>query len=88
MINYIKRKWLFLLIVAILLYLNYWVWFIFQLIKKGDNIMAPVTALISLVVSIFVLIAIWRIVMDLPAILLQLKGIRQLLTDIESKQLK
>jgi len=50
--------------------------------------MAPVTALISLVVSIFVLIAIWRIVMDLPAILLQLKGIRQLLTDIESKQLK
>jgi len=30
MINYIKRKWLFLLIVLILLLLNIWVWFVYE----------------------------------------------------------
>jgi len=28
MLNYIKRKWLFLLMVLILLLLNIWVWFL------------------------------------------------------------
>ena len=39
-LDYIKRKWLFLLIVLILLLLNIWVWFIYapglEIKREGD----------------------------------------------------
>lgn len=42
--------------------------------------------LFSFVIGIFVLIAIWRIVMDLPKIVTQLKEIRILLIDLVNKK--
>jgi len=47
--------------------------------------MGTLIAVFSMFWGIFILAAIWRVVMDLPNILLELKGIRQLLIDIEKK---
>jgi len=54
MINYIKRKWLFFLIVLILLLLNTWVWFVYEPgmeIKSADDFMIATISINNLEIA-------------------------------------
>jgi len=50
--------------------------------------MGSILVLFTFVIGVFCLIAIWRIVMDLPKIVIHLKEVRILLIDLKERNTK